>query len=489
MTDHMSRRETLKGLALGAGTLLAAGTARAVAAEANRPVAGSATAAPRALRSVLTARDGGQRLAAQGPLQPAAAEPDLPSLWVDTASRFQTLLGFGGAFTEAAAITWLKLSPARREEVLRAYFADGDGHGYAMCRVHMNSCDFALGNYAHVERAGDTALASFSIARDRQALIPFIKAAQRVAKHPIRILASPWSPPGWMKSNGEMNHGGTLLPRYRQAWARCYVKFIQAYAAEGIPIWGVSVQNEPAAVQSWDSCIYTAEAERDFVRDHLGPELAAAGLGDVKIIIWDHNRDLMVERANIVYADAAAAHYVWGTGFHWYGEDDFDHVQQVHDAWPEKHLLFTEGCQEGGPHLGSWDLGERYARSMINDLNRWTEGWMDWNLVLDKQGGPNHVGNYCSAPIILDTEQDALLPQSSYYYLGHFARFIKPGAQRVLCAASLQALETTAFVNPDGTVAVVAMNRTDKAQRFALRVDGGHWVAELPPHSIASYLS
>ena len=353
----------------------------------------------------------------------------------------------------------------------------------------MNSCDFALGNYAHVETPGDTALKSFSIARDRQALLPFIKAAQRVARHPIRLLATPWSPPGWMKSNGEMNHGGTLLPQYRQAWARCFVRFIQAYAAEGVPVWAVSVQNEPMAVQSWDSCIYTAEAERDFVRDYLGPELDRAGLGAVKIIVWDHNRDLMVERANVVYADPAAARFVWGTGFHWYVEDHFEHVQQLHDAWPEKHLLFTEGCQEGGPHLGSWDLGERYARSVINDLNRWTEGWLDWNLVLNLQGGPNHVGNYCSAPIIIDTEQDALLLQSSYYYLGHFARFIKPGAQRVQCAASLQVLEATAFINPDGGIAVVAMNRAAVGQRFVLGVDGRRWVAELPPRSIATYIA
>ena len=489
MTDRISRRDTLKGLALGAGSLLAARTSAAAGAQ---PAAGShaphAAAAPQQIRSFLTSQEGEKRLAAQQTLPTAPAEGEMASLWVDSAHRFQTLLGFGGAFTESAAVTWQKLSVARREELLHAYFADTGGHGYAMCRVHMNSCDFALGNYSHVETPGDTELKSFSIARDRQALIPFIKAAQRVAQHPIRILASPWSPPAWMKSNGEMNHGGTLLPQYRQAWARCYVRFIQAYAAEGIPIWGVSVQNEPMAVQSWDSCTYTAEAERDFVRDHLGPELAAAGLGAVNIIIWDHNRDLMVERANVVYADPAAARYVWGTGFHWYVEDDFDHVQQVHDAWPDKHLLFTEGCQEGGPHLGSWDLGERYARSMINDLNRWTEGWMDWNLVLDTQGGPNHVGNYCSAPIIIDTASDALLRQSSYYYMGHFSRFIRPGAKRIVCAASLQELETTAFVNTDGGIAVVALNRGSKPLRFVLSVNGGRWLAELPARSIATYV-
>jgi len=441
------------------------------------------------IRCFLTARDSGARLTEQPSLGPDAGEPDLPSVSVDTERRFQVIEGFGGAFTEAAAVNWLALGAARREELLEACFDKDRGHGYSLCRVHMGSCDFALGNYAHVETPDDMALASFSIARDRQALLPFIKAAQRVAGEPIKLLASPWSPPAWMKTSGQMNGGGMLRAECRRAWARCYARFIEAYEAEGVPIWGVSVQNEPAATQRWDSCLYTAEEERDFVRDFLGPELEAAGLGHVRIVIWDHNRDLMVERARTLYSDPEAARYVWGTGFHWYGEDCFDHVQQVHDSWPDKQLLFTEGCQEGGPHHGSWELGERYACSMINDLNRWTVGWIDWNLLLDDQGGPNHVGNFCSAPILADASSDEYSLQSSYYYIGHFARFVKPGARRVLCTTGRQDLEAASFVNPDGAVATVVMNRTGRPLRFALRIDGTQTAAELPPRSIATYLA
>lgn len=413
---------------------------------------------------------------------------ELPQLLVNRQRRFQTLEGFGAAFTESAAVTWLGLPPAQAEQVLHDYFDRQHGHAYRLCRVHMNSCDFSLGNYAHAEVADDMVLEHFSIDRDRQALLPFIKEALRVAGEPIKLLVSPWSPPAWMKSNHEMNHGGKLLPQYASVWARCYVRFIQAYQAEGVPVWAVSVQNEPLATQSWDSCIYTAEEERDFVRDHLGPELLKAGLGHIKIVIWDHNRDLMVERASVIYSDPAAAQYVWGCGFHWYGEDHFDHVQLVHDAWPDKALLFTEGCQEGGPHHDSWALGERYARSMINDLNRWTAGWIDWNLLLDDSGGPNHVGNLCSAPILADRTTGNLHHQSSYYYLGHFARFVRTGAQRVLCASSKQDLETTAFVNPDGSTAIIVLNRTDTAIRFCLRIDDGRCVSELPARSMATYL-
>jgi glucosylceramidase len=292
-----------------------------------------------------------------------------------------------------------------------------------------------------------------------------------------------------MKTNGQMNHGGKLRPEHRAAWARCYVRFIEEYAKEGVPIWGVSVQNEPAARQTWDSCLYSAEEERDFVRDHLGPALHAAGLGHVNIVVWDHNRDLIVERASVIYADAEAAKYVWGTGFHWYGESHFDHLQRVHDAWPDKHLLFTEGCQEGGPHIGSWEVGERYAHSIINDLNRWTVGWIDWNLLLDERGGPNHVGNFCSAPILAATASGTLMHQSAYWVLGHFARFVKPGAQRVWCESTQHDVEATAFVNADGTTAVVASNRHEHAQHMALCIDSQCHAIDLPPRSIATFVT
>jgi glucosylceramidase len=255
-----------------------------------------------------------------------------------------------------------------------------------------------------------------------------------------------------------------------------------------VPIWAVSVQNEPAAHQRWESCLYSAEEERDFVRDHLGPALRDAGLGHVKIVVWDHNRDLIFDRASVMYADAAAADFVWGTGFHWYGNESFEQLQRVHDAWPGKHLLFTEGCQEGGPHVGSWEVGERYARNVLNDLNRWTVGWIDWNLLLDERGGPNHVDNFCSAPVLADSGRGELMHQSAYWVLGHFSRFIQPGAQRVF-SDTAQAVDATAFANPDGTTAVVASNPHDSALRFALCVDGRCSTVDLPPRSIATVVA
>jgi len=407
---------------------------------------------------------------------------------VDSRHRFQTIEGFGGCFTEAAADTFYKLPAQVRAEILKAYFDLSTGNGYTLCRTHINSCDFSLGNYAYAETPGDVELKHFSIDHDRRQLIPMIKEAARVAGQPLNLIASPWSPPAWMKTNGQMNQGGKLKPEYRAAWANYYVRYVQEYQKEGLPIWGLSVQNEPAAVQTWDSCIYTAEEERDFVRDHLGPTLEQAGLsGSIKLLIWDHNRDLLYERARVVYDDPQAARYVWGAAFHWYVGDNFENVQLTHAAYPDKHLLFTEGCVEGGPHLGEWEVGERYGHSVLQDLSHWTAGWVDWNLLLDTRGGPNHKGNFCSAPLMADVDKGTLHYQNSYYYLGQVTRFVRPGAQRLLSAATLDQLETVAFLNPDGQIAVVVMNRTEKPVAFALKYNGQAALAESPAHSINTF--
>ncbi|MBC8479303.1 MAG: glycoside hydrolase family 30 protein, partial [FCB group bacterium] len=291
------------------------------------------------------------------------------------------------------------------------------------------------------------------------------------------------------KTNGKMNEGGKLKTEYHQTWAEYYCRYIKEYADTGIPIWGISVQNEPAAKQTWDSCLYTAEEERDFIKNYLGPAIKKADLGDLKVVIWDHNRDLVYERAKVVLDDPKAAEYVWGTGFHWYCGDHFENIQKLHDEFPHKQLIFTEGCQEGGTHLGSWDLGERYARSIINDLNRWTVAWIDWNLILNEQGGPNHVGNYCSAPIIADTRTGELHYQSSYYYLGHFSRYMRPGSVRIQSQVSTTDLEALAAVNAHGETVVTILNSKNKTVNFNLtQANISHSVTS-PPRSIITLIT
>jgi glucosylceramidase len=438
------------------------------------------------LKIILTSKDTSDRLADKG-LVVFENNSENADIKLDVNKRYQTILGFGGALTEAAAYTLSKISEDKRREVIESYFDKENGLGYSLGRVHIHSCDFALGNYTYVEDY-DKELKSFDIERDRELILPLIKDAEQTRGEELKLLASPWSPPAWMKSNKDMNHGGKLLPEYREAWAKYYTKFIRAYEEEAINIWGISVQNEPAAVQVWDSCIYTAEEERDFVRDYLGPIMHKEGLENVKILIWDHNRDIMVERASTVLLDKEAAKYVWGTGFHWYVSEAFEEVGKVHELFPDKHLLFTEGCQEGGVKLGQWFTGERYGRNIIGDLNNWAEGYIDWNIVLDETGGPNHVNNLCDAPIIADTKNNELYYNSSYYYIGHFSKFIKPDAVRIGLDNSNESIQATAFLNEDGSIVVVVMNEKDENISFKLGLDGMVVSLELKAHSIATYI-
>jgi glucosylceramidase len=248
------------------------------------------------------------------------------------------------------------------------------------------------------------------------------------------------------------------------------------------------VQNEPAATQVWESCIYSPEEERDFVRQHLGPALHAAGLADTRLLVWDHNRDAVYHRARVILCDADAARYIWGTGFHWYSGDQFENLERLHHAFPDKHLLFTEGCWEGGVQPGRWDRGERYAHHIIGDLNHWTEGWLDWNLALDRNGGPNHVGNWCDAPIIVDTDRGTWYKQNAYWYIGHFSRYIRPGAHRLHSTQAGNGLESVAAKNPDGSIAIVVCNRFDQPLTAALRIDGRWGELTVPAHAIETLI-
>ncbi|MGZ4383141.1 MAG: glycoside hydrolase family 30 protein [Gaiellaceae bacterium] len=443
------------------------------------------------LRVVRSSRSG-ERLAEAGriPLETAVSpegESDVASVLVDPQHRFQLLEGFGGAFTQSAAHVFARLPRERQDELLTAYFCEHEGHGYRFCRTPIHSCDFSPSSYTYVED-GDEELASFSIDPDRRELIPMIEGAIAVGGE-IRLLASPWSPPAWMKTSGSMLRGGKLKPEYRDLWARYFCRYIREYERAGIPIWGVSVQNEPQAVQTWESCIWTGEEERDFVRDHLGPALEREGLDQTAILIWDHNRDRMVDRAHAVLSDPEAARFVWGTAFHWYEGEQFENVRLVHDAFPEKKLLLSEACQEQGTHHGSWQLAERYASAILHDLSNWAVAWIDWNLVLDLSGGPNHAGNYCSAPAIADLEQGIVHYESSYAAIGHFARFIRPGAQRILCASSSGALEALAFQDEHGSTSVVVLNRSDNPVTFTVAVEGRAATLESPAHSILTLLT
>ncbi|MBL7759282.1 MAG: glycoside hydrolase family 30 protein [Sediminibacterium sp.] len=399
-------------------------------------------------------------------------------VFVEPGKTFQTYMGVGAAITDAAAETFAKLSRPQQERLLKAYFDKEEGIGYSIIRTNINSCDFSSDQYTYVKE-GDKALSSFSIEHDLKYKIPMIKKATAAAGGKLRFFASPWSPPAWMKDNNNMMQGGKLKPEYYQSWANYYTKFIKAYEKEGMPVWGISVQNEPMAKQRWESCIFTAEEERDFVKNYLGPTMHKAGYAAKKIIAWDHNRDLIYQRAQTYFNDPAAARYIWGIGFHWYenwsgGDNMYDNVRKVYESFPDKNLFFTEGCVEKFDYarINDWALGERYGKSMINDFNNGMVGFTDWNLILDETGGPNHALNFCFAPVHGNLKNDELIFTNAYYYIGHFSKFIANGAKRVSASASRSQLLTTAFKNGDGKTVVIVMNQANTTIPYYLWIDG-----------------
>mmetsp|Transcript_49743 Transcript_49743/g.111953 ORF Transcript_49743/g.111953 Transcript_49743/m.111953 type:complete len:641 (+) Transcript_49743:50-1972(+) len=442
-------------------------------------------------------RSGGSSSSSNAPAVTVCPDSTVGKAWI----------GFGGSFTESAAMTLHRMSKEIQDKVLSAYFDPLKGLGYTQGRVHIGSCDFSTGNWTcgdvYENSAGD--LQGFSIQRYKEHILPFIRSATKVAGREIDLLASPWSPPPVFKTPPLFNQG-QLKEDHRKAYAQHYVRFIQEMRAQGATIWGITVQNEPEAEQPWESCKWSGEAERDFIRDFLGPALEVAGLSDVKILAWDHNRDGMLDRAAVVYGDEKAAKYIWGIAYHWYGDARFevwadhaiahfsvparninvnevrsqvcfDNVRRVAQLRPDKHIVQTESCQELGENslqneLGCWRHAERYAMNILADMASGCESWIDWNLCLDEAGGPNHTSNHCISPVILDTRLDRLFIQPAYHILAHFAKFIRPGAIPVNCGSSRDALDAVAFLGPEpvNALTVVILNQTQRDMDFELKV-------------------
>lgn len=412
-------------------------------------------------------------------------------IMADTLHRFQKFVGIGGALTDAAAETFYKLSPDKRKEFLKLYFDPQEGIGYTFARTNMNSCDFSSDMYTYVTE-GDRSLSSFNISHDLKYKVPFIKECMNTSGGHLRLFVSPWSPPAYMKDNNDMLHGGKLLPEFKKIWADYYVKFIKAYEKEGIPVWGLTVQNEPMAKQTWESCIYSAEDEMTFIRDYLGPALKKNKMESKKLIAWDHNRDLLFHRANTLLSDKKARKFIWGIGFHWYeswtGGKQFENTKRVEEAFPNKKLLLTEACNYpfDWATFDQWKWGENYGENMINDFNNGAVAWTDWNILLDETGGPNHVQNFCFAPIHAKTMDNTIHLMNSYYYIGHFSKFIKRGARRISTSSNRAQLLNTGFINKDGSVVLVIMNKSEETFESKVILGSKAYPVHIQPHSIIS---
>ena len=415
--------------------------------------------------------------------------------------KFQTITGFGGSFTESSASLLQQLGKENRTKILEAYFGES-GARYSLTRTHISSCDFSLNNYTYAPVEGDIELNSFSIDEDRDDLIPMINDAQAISKDGFKIIASPWTAPPWMKDN-KAYVGGKLLPEFYDSFALFFTKYLEAYKAEGIDIWGLTPVNEPHGNgNNWESMHFSPEEETDFVQNHLGPKLEAEGKGYVKILGYDQNRAGLKEWVDVMFNDEASSKYFAGTAIHWY-ESTYDFfpeaLQYAHNKAPDKFLIETEGCVDS--EIPKWkddawywkkeatDWGwdwaaedekylhpkyapvNRYARDIIGCLNNWVDGWVDWNMVLDRQGGPNWFENWCVAPVIVDPDSDEVYFTPLYYTMAHFSKYIRPGATVIGVKNSDPSLMVAAADHQDRSIAVVLFNEGYTPKSFTLMLE------------------
>lgn len=386
--------------------------------------------------------------------------------------RGQVFEGFGGAFTDSAGYIYSKMSGEQRSRMLHTYF-DKSELNYRLGRIHLDSCDFSVEQYEAQSDEDDTELKQFSLERGMKYMLPLLKDAEKAAGRTIELMLSPWSPPAYMKTNGERSHGGKLKEEYRQQWAKYVCLYIKKLRELGCQISRLSLQNEPAAVQSWDSCIYTAEEEKVFLRDFLFPEMKKNGLEDIELFIWDHNKERVFERACAIIDDTTDT-MVAGVAFHWYSGDHFEALDYLKKKFPDKKLILSEACIEYSKYSADDYLAnaQKYAHDIIGNLNNGMTAFYDWNLLLDENGGPNHVGNYCDAPYLYDTEKEELMERNTLSYIRHFSHYIQPGAVWIGSSRYTDKIEVTAFENSDKTIQVVLLNREQEEQQVFLRLEG-----------------
>lgn len=441
---------------------------------------------------------------------------------------FQTIEGFGGAMTETSAYLFSKMDAATRKAALAEFFGENGSH-VKFVRVHMDSCDYSLEEYTAVEDPmGDPEFKTFSLGRDKMYILPVLKEAMAMSAEPISVLLSPWSPPACWKTpparpkndasvyggmmgfkmpevdyeNPSRCNGGSLKPDYYGQWAKYLVKFVCAYLEEGIPVTMMSIQNESIAATNWDSCVWTAEEQKNFLQDFLYPEWKKAGLdGKVGIYIWDHNKERVLEYASDII-DEVTDEMVEGIAFHWYSGDHFEAVELAGRKFPGKVLMLSECCGlhqpgrvgfmgfgGGGktPETVEYEDAVAYAHDIIGNLNAGMNRWIDWNFCVDKDGGPRHVPGGFTASMIVG-EDGSYRKDLTFDFVAHFSKYILPGAKRIGFSRCDDKVEMTAAANPDGGIVAVLLNKTGEDAAYAIRIHGKVIRVKAPAGTVSTVL-
>ena len=412
-----------------------------------------------------------------------------PSISIDFSQKYQEIEGFGAALTGSSALVINSMGTAQKEALIKDLFSPSEGIGLSYLRLTIGASDFSVSNFSYndlPQGSTDPALNGFSIAQDETDVIPVLKTALTYSPN-IKIMGSPWSAPAWMKTSGSMN-GGSLKPEWFDAYGSYFVKYINAYAAHGIRIDAITPQNEPLhEIGSYPTMKMTAPDQANFIKNSLGPKFKAAGI-NTKIIAYDHNFDVPSYPLTVL-GDANAAQYIDGSAFHAYG-GDVSAMNQVHAAFPDKNLYFTEvSGGEWSTDFASnlkWNIGNIF----IGTTRNWSKNVLLWNLALNTNYGPTNGGCTNCRGVVTINSSGTVTKNVEYYALAHFAKFIKPGAKRVNSTEfdNSQGLKNVAFVNPDGSKILVVLNESEAVRKFAVKIDDKKIVYSLESTAVATFV-
>jgi glucosylceramidase len=415
-----------------------------------------------------------------------AAPAVQPVITVDTTTTYQTMDGFGYCLTGGSAQLIYGLPVAQRQALERELFTNDSNHiGVSYLRLTIGASDMSARVFSYDDNASpaqpDTTLANFSLADDNNYLVPLLQ--EIVAINPaIKILACPWSPPAWMKTNNSPA-AGSLLPKYYGVYAQYFVKYIKAMAGNGITIGAVTPQNEPLNANNNPSNVMQDTAEDIFVRDYLGPAFQAAGIG-TKIIVWDHNCDVP-GYPEYIFSDPVAAQYVDGAAFHLYA-GNISALSGVHTLFPNKNLYFTEQYV-GGPGDFQADLDWAISNLIIGAPRNWSRNVLEWNMAADANYGPHTPGG-CSTCLGAFTISGTMVTRNtSYYIIAHASKFVLPGSVRV--ASNIPGnLQNVAFLRPDGKKVLIVLNNEDNSETFTVQFDNQNFSVTMKGHAVATFV-
>ena len=417
---------------------------------------------------------------------------------------FQTIKGFGGAITDAAAINIKSLKNSAAEDHLINSYYGVAGIEYNLGRVPIASCDYSIREYTYLDTEDNFNLSTFALAiEDIAYKIPVLHAIFSASHKPVSLYASPWTAPAWMKTNnneiGISWLKGKPGDKYHKTWAQYFVRFFEEYSKLGIKFWGVTVQNEPSngliVPSFWQSTGFTSQMERDFVKLDLGPALQGSAITkDLKVMILDDQRVFLPTWVENVLSDPDAAKYVSGIGVHWY-QNRFAGpalLTDTHYKFPDTFILATEACNKWKPdrhHLGNWTEGVLYSSDIIDNLNHWAVGWVDWNMALNLDGGPNWAHNYDNSPIIVNSTAGEFYKQPMYYHLGHFSKFLPEGSVIIHSETNIaSSLKFISAITPSKEKVLVILNRSSKDVPITVLDSPHHFNYTVPGDAILTFL-